>query len=203
MSSAVFLGGNTSLLWPPGVPLGLAVLAIAQMGVHLVFFLHVTTGPDNTNNVLALAHRNSGSRGLTVDHGRFEREHDAIGPADKSAYAALAGSHSGRVGADLGTAARWPLQTMSYPNIYFRDQRVFPDCILATSRLRSRGGDLRSYASGARPTVVAVRAPQNEQPAYVLGCSRKKRRHECPVSSEFQNRQTAAPVRMRRGGLAR
>jgi cytochrome o ubiquinol oxidase operon protein cyoD len=25
------------------------------MGVHLVFFLHVTTGPDNTNNVLALA----------------------------------------------------------------------------------------------------------------------------------------------------
>jgi cytochrome o ubiquinol oxidase operon protein cyoD len=35
--------------------LGLAVLAIAQMGVHLVFFLHITTGPDNTNNVLALA----------------------------------------------------------------------------------------------------------------------------------------------------
>jgi cytochrome o ubiquinol oxidase subunit IV len=39
----------------PGIPLGLAVLAIAQMGVHLVFFLHITTGPDNTNNVLALA----------------------------------------------------------------------------------------------------------------------------------------------------
>jgi cytochrome o ubiquinol oxidase operon protein cyoD len=37
------------------VPLGLIVLAIAQMGVHLVFFLHITTGPDNTNNVLALA----------------------------------------------------------------------------------------------------------------------------------------------------
>jgi len=46
---------NTSLLWPPGIPLGLVVLAIAQMGVHLVFFLHITTGPDNTNNVLALA----------------------------------------------------------------------------------------------------------------------------------------------------
>jgi|SRR5260221_8355646 len=26
-----------------------------QMGIHLVFFLHVTTGPDNTNNVMALA----------------------------------------------------------------------------------------------------------------------------------------------------
>ena len=37
------------------MPLGLVVLAIAQMGVHLVFFLHITTGPDNTNNVLALA----------------------------------------------------------------------------------------------------------------------------------------------------
>jgi cytochrome o ubiquinol oxidase operon protein cyoD len=31
------------------------VLAVAQMGVHLVFFLHITTGPDNSNNVLALA----------------------------------------------------------------------------------------------------------------------------------------------------
>jgi hypothetical protein len=37
------------------MPAGLAVLAIAQMGVHLVFFLHIGTGPDNTNNVLALA----------------------------------------------------------------------------------------------------------------------------------------------------
>ena len=46
---------NTSLLWGPGVSMGLIVLAIAQMGVHLVFFLHITTGPDNTNNVLALA----------------------------------------------------------------------------------------------------------------------------------------------------
>ena len=50
-----FWVANTSLIWAPGIPLGLAVLAIAQMGVHLVFFLHITTGPDNTNNVLALA----------------------------------------------------------------------------------------------------------------------------------------------------
>jgi cytochrome o ubiquinol oxidase subunit IV len=33
----------------------IAVLAIAQMGVHVVFFLHITTGPDNTNNEMALA----------------------------------------------------------------------------------------------------------------------------------------------------
>jgi cytochrome o ubiquinol oxidase operon protein cyoD len=50
-----FWVANTSALWPPGVRAGLAVLAIAQMGVHLVFFLHITTGPDSTNNVLALA----------------------------------------------------------------------------------------------------------------------------------------------------
>jgi cytochrome o ubiquinol oxidase operon protein cyoD len=55
LTATSFWVANTSLLWPSGIPLGLAVLAIAQMGVHLVFFLHVTTGPDNTNNVLALA----------------------------------------------------------------------------------------------------------------------------------------------------
>lgn len=42
-------------LWPPAIPIALAVLAVAQMGVHLVFFLHITTAPDSTNNVLALA----------------------------------------------------------------------------------------------------------------------------------------------------
>jgi cytochrome o ubiquinol oxidase subunit IV len=50
-----FWVANTTLLWAPGIPLGLTVLAVAQMGVHLVFFLHITSGPDNTNNVLALA----------------------------------------------------------------------------------------------------------------------------------------------------
>ena len=55
LTAISFWVANTSVLWTPGVILGLAVLAIAQMGVHLVFFLHITTGPDNTNNVLALA----------------------------------------------------------------------------------------------------------------------------------------------------
>ena len=55
LTATSFWVANTSLLWAPGVPLGLGVLAIAQMGIHLVFFLHITTGPDNTNNVLALA----------------------------------------------------------------------------------------------------------------------------------------------------
>jgi cytochrome o ubiquinol oxidase operon protein cyoD len=55
LTATSFWVANTSLLWAPGIPLGLAVLAIAQMGVHLVFFLHITSGPDNTNNVLAFA----------------------------------------------------------------------------------------------------------------------------------------------------
>jgi cytochrome o ubiquinol oxidase subunit IV len=55
LTATSFWVANTSLLWPPGVALGLIVLAIAQMGVHLVFFLHITTGPEHTNNVLALA----------------------------------------------------------------------------------------------------------------------------------------------------
>jgi cytochrome o ubiquinol oxidase operon protein cyoD len=55
LTATSFWVANTSLLWGPGVAIGLVVLAIAQMGVHLVFFLHITTGPDNTNNVLALA----------------------------------------------------------------------------------------------------------------------------------------------------
>lgn len=55
LTGASFLVAQTHWLWAPGVPAGLAVLAIAQMGVHLVFFLHISTGSDNTNNVIALA----------------------------------------------------------------------------------------------------------------------------------------------------
>ena len=55
LTALSFWVADTSLLWGPGAYLGLAVLAIAQMGVHLVFFLHIGTGPDSTNNVLAVA----------------------------------------------------------------------------------------------------------------------------------------------------
>ncbi len=55
LTAISFWVASTSALWGPGVAVGLVVLAIAQMGVHLVFFLHITSGPDNTNNVLALA----------------------------------------------------------------------------------------------------------------------------------------------------
>jgi len=55
LTIASFWAAATHLIWGPAVPVAIAVLAIAQMGVHLVFFLHITTGPDNTNNILALA----------------------------------------------------------------------------------------------------------------------------------------------------
>ena len=55
LTIASFIVSQTDLLWQPGVAVGLAVLAVAQMGVHLVFFLHLSSGPDHTNNVLALA----------------------------------------------------------------------------------------------------------------------------------------------------
>jgi cytochrome o ubiquinol oxidase operon protein cyoD len=55
LTAAAFWVVGTHLIYGPGIPIALITLAIAQMGIHLVFFLHITTGPDNTNNVLALA----------------------------------------------------------------------------------------------------------------------------------------------------
>ena len=95
-----------------GVAYGLAVLAIAQMEVHLVFFLHITTGSDNTNNVLALAFGISLSfarRRVSLDHDQSERELDAVTGANEFTYAALTGGREAEIGAmsdtlDLRTA---------------------------------------------------------------------------------------------------
>jgi cytochrome o ubiquinol oxidase subunit IV len=55
LTAVSFYVAGTTLVWTPSIPVALFVLAIAQIGVHLVFFLHITTAPDNTNNVMALA----------------------------------------------------------------------------------------------------------------------------------------------------
>ena len=55
LTLASFWAAGTGLVWGPGVPVLLAALAIGQMGVHLVFFLHVSSGPEGTNTILALA----------------------------------------------------------------------------------------------------------------------------------------------------
>ena len=50
-----FFLSYTHLVYAPVVPIALIVFALAQIGVHLVFFLHLTTSPDNINNAMALA----------------------------------------------------------------------------------------------------------------------------------------------------
>jgi cytochrome o ubiquinol oxidase operon protein cyoD len=55
LTLASFWAAGTHLVWGPGIPVLLAALAIGQMGVHLVFFLHVSSGPESTNTILALA----------------------------------------------------------------------------------------------------------------------------------------------------
>jgi cytochrome o ubiquinol oxidase operon protein cyoD len=55
LTAASFYLCFSGLIYAPAIPAALVALAVAQMGVHLVFFLHLTTGPDNTNNALALA----------------------------------------------------------------------------------------------------------------------------------------------------
>ena len=55
LTAASFYVVYTDLIWGPAIPMALVVLAIAQIGVHLVFFLHITSASDNTNNILALA----------------------------------------------------------------------------------------------------------------------------------------------------
>lgn len=55
LTAASFWTVYTHAIYGPAVPIALVTFAVAQMGVHLVFFIHITTAPDNTNNVLALA----------------------------------------------------------------------------------------------------------------------------------------------------
>lgn len=55
LTAVSFLLTRTTLVWAPSIPVALSVLAVAQIGVHIVFFLHMTSGPDNVNNLMALA----------------------------------------------------------------------------------------------------------------------------------------------------
>jgi cytochrome o ubiquinol oxidase subunit IV len=54
LTAVSFWASGSQLIYGPGVPILLGVLAIAQMGVHLVFFLQISSAPDQTNNFLAL-----------------------------------------------------------------------------------------------------------------------------------------------------
>ena len=55
LTVASFWVVGTHVIYGPGIVMAIAALAVAQMGIHLVFFLHLTTDPDNMNTALALA----------------------------------------------------------------------------------------------------------------------------------------------------
>ena len=55
LTVASFWAASTSLVYAPAVPVLLAALAIAQMGVHVAFFLHISSAPDQANNLLAMS----------------------------------------------------------------------------------------------------------------------------------------------------
>ena len=55
LTVASFWASSTSLVYAPAVPVLLAALAIAQMGVHVAFFLHISSAPDQANNLLAMS----------------------------------------------------------------------------------------------------------------------------------------------------
>jgi cytochrome o ubiquinol oxidase subunit IV len=55
LTAASFLCVGTHLIYGPGIVMAVVVFGLAQVGIHLVFFLHLTTSPDNANNALALA----------------------------------------------------------------------------------------------------------------------------------------------------
>ncbi|HEY7889411.1 MAG TPA: cytochrome o ubiquinol oxidase subunit IV [Steroidobacteraceae bacterium] len=55
LTAASFWALDEHVIYGPGIVMALIVFGLAQVGVHLAFFLHLTTAPDNANNALALA----------------------------------------------------------------------------------------------------------------------------------------------------
>ena len=55
LTAASFYVCFSGLIYGPAIPAALVALAVAQMGVHLVFFLHITAGSESVNNLMALA----------------------------------------------------------------------------------------------------------------------------------------------------
>lgn len=54
LTLASFGAASSGLVYGPALPILLAVLAIAQMAVHLVFFLHLSSAPEEANTILAV-----------------------------------------------------------------------------------------------------------------------------------------------------
>ena len=55
LTIASFVAAQTNALTPSSVTAAITVLAIAQMLVHLIFFLHISTSPNQRTNIIAFA----------------------------------------------------------------------------------------------------------------------------------------------------
>ena len=54
LTMAAFATAQSSWLTPASVTAAIAILAIGQMLVHLIFFLHISTTPNQRTNIQAL-----------------------------------------------------------------------------------------------------------------------------------------------------
>jgi cytochrome o ubiquinol oxidase subunit II len=78
---------STDLIWGPTIPAALVALAVAQIGVHLAFFLHLTTAGQHQQCAGARLRRAdcfADHRRLALDHGPSQPQHaaDASNDAD-------------------------------------------------------------------------------------------------------------------------
>jgi cytochrome o ubiquinol oxidase operon protein cyoD len=55
LTIGAFAAAQSSALTPASVVAAIIVLAIGQMLVHLIFFLHISTSPNQRTNILAFA----------------------------------------------------------------------------------------------------------------------------------------------------
>jgi len=88
LTAGSFWAASSNLVWAPSIPVLLAVLAIAQMGVHLVFFLHVNSAPDSAQHDLGARlwyFRGRTGRVRLHDHHDKLESRDVDGQADANA----------------------------------------------------------------------------------------------------------------------
>ncbi len=55
LTTAAFVLAENNWMTPESVVAAVTVLAVAQMLVHLIFFLHINTAPEQRTNILAFA----------------------------------------------------------------------------------------------------------------------------------------------------
>ena len=132
LTAISFWVANTSLLWAPGVSLGLTVARHRADGrpSGVLPARHHRAGQHQQRDGAGIrrADCSSGRRWLAFDHGRSERQHDASRRVDELAPAALSTCSNEKPGRDDDSTSR--------PGLPLRSTSAF--CILMMSGLASR-----------------------------------------------------------------